>query len=97
MQYGREVGVVSGPWAPQRVEQRASAFVAMLLMPASRIENMIDPDRDIEFDVVRDMAQTLRVGKTALIEHLHNIGAMTMLKRDAMREQIERNREKFEE
>jgi Zn-dependent peptidase ImmA (M78 family) len=94
-QYGQEVGVVSGPWAPQRVEQRANAFAAMLLMPASMIENMIDQDRDIELDVVRDMAQTLRVSKIALIEHLHNMGAMTMLKRDAMREQIEQNGEKF--
>jgi len=85
-QYGQEVGVVSGPWAPQRVEQRANAFAAMLLMPVSMIEEMIGQYTDIEFDAVRNMARTLRVSNAALIEHLHNIGAITMLQRDDMRE-----------
>lgn len=86
-QYGQEVGVVSGPWAPQRVEQRANAFAAMLLMPVSMIEKMIARYGNVDFGAVQDMSRTLRVSKAALIEHLHNIGAITMLQRNDMREQ----------
>jgi hypothetical protein len=84
-QYVSEVGIVSGPWAPMRVEQRADAFAAMLLMPIEYIKHL--KGRTIEFADVQETATQLCVGKSALIEHLHNLGFMSMPERDALREQ----------
>lgn len=85
-QYGQEVGVVSGPWAPLRVEQRANAFAAMLLMPVELIARHRRRFTDLNIAAIRHMADTLRVSRSALIEHLYNIGMCTMLERDELRE-----------
>ena len=48
-QYGQEVGVASGNWAPQFIEKRANAFAGMLLMPREAIEKYIDEKNDFSW------------------------------------------------
>jgi Zn-dependent peptidase ImmA (M78 family) len=38
----RRIGIVDGPWAPTRVEQRARAFAAHLLMPGEQVLRFIE-------------------------------------------------------
>lgn len=89
-QYGQEVGISSGPWAPAGVEKRANAFAAMLLMPPERVEERLEAVSDksnISAEDVQAMADVLQVSTTALIEHLHNIGAINVPDRDRLREE----------
>jgi Zn-dependent peptidase ImmA (M78 family) len=87
-QYGQEVGISSGPWAPPGVEKRANAFAAMLLMPPDIIEKKFRGISDISnFEQVKILANDLQVSATALIEHFHNIGAINVLERNKLREE----------
>ncbi len=86
-QYGQEVAISSGPWAPPGVEKRANAFAAMLLMPPDIIEEKLRHIANIyDLEQMKTMANDLQVSATALIEHLHNIGAINVLERDKLRE-----------
>lgn len=87
-QYGQEVGISSGPWAPVGVEKRANAFAAMLLMPPGAVEEKIRSVDDLaRLATVRDIAEDLHVSATAFIEHLFNLGAIGILDRDRLRKE----------
>lgn len=87
-QYGQEVGISSGPWAPSGVEKRANAFAAMLLMPPEVIESKLGVITDIScFEDVLPVANDLHVSMAALIEHLYNLGAIGISERDKLREE----------
>lgn len=64
----------STPWAPEAVERRANAFAAMFLMPYRLVDAAI-----IRFGPVTDatslarVAERLKCGKSAVLEHLKNI------------------------
>lgn len=71
-----ELGIVSGPWAPLEIEQRANAFAAAFLMPqgllrrvAARMEL-----RYYEFDGVAELAGVLQVSVVSLADRLYNLG-----------------------
>lgn len=74
-QYGQEVGVASGNWAPQFIEKRANAFAGMLLMPREAIEKYIDEENDFSWGTkeFKSLMERLQVGKKALLEHLSNL------------------------
>jgi Zn-dependent peptidase ImmA (M78 family) len=86
-QYGQEVGISSGPWAPFGVEKRANAFAAMLLMPPSIIEKKLTSiNNNLSMENIQNIATDLQVSTTALIEHLYNLGAISILERDKLRQ-----------
>ncbi len=73
---GRRLAIASGPWAPRDVERRANAFAAMLLMPASLVQRaaatLTVPLATVEG--VREISSTLRAGRSAVLNHLKNLG-----------------------
>lgn len=80
------VGIASGPWAPAGVEKRANAFAAMFLMPRSLVLQAFgsgavysDPEE------VAAAADRLRVGTSALIEHIYNLGLIDEYNRGTLR------------
>lgn len=87
-EYGQEVGITSGPWAPVGVERRANAFAAMLLMPLDIIDEHITEYGDaITIDVCRDKAALLKVSVSSLIDHLCNLGKIDIQIRDRLRDE----------
>ena len=73
---GRRLAIASGPWAPRDVERRANAFAAMLLMPTSLVQQAVAtlsaPVATVEG--VREVASRLRAGRSAVLNHLKNLG-----------------------
>ncbi len=85
--YGTDLVIASGPWAPVDLEKRANAFAAMFLMPAELIEEL-SVSRQQNFEQARDVwstANQLRVGYSALVEHLYNLSFISELTRDRLR------------
>jgi len=79
----KSVTHTSGPWASPGVEKRANAFSAMLLMPrylVRRLAGCADIDR------ISEAAQSMRVGISALIEHLYNLNMIDEMERGSLRE-----------
>jgi Zn-dependent peptidase ImmA (M78 family) len=72
---GRRLAVASGPWAPMEIEQRANAFAAHFLMPPEAIRSFLDgmSVEQIDGEMIDLLAAHFRVGRTAMIEHLHNL------------------------
>ena len=73
---GRALAVASGPWAPRAIEQRANAFAAMLLMPASLVKRTL---AELEVAVatkegVNTVAERLGASRHAVLNHLANLG-----------------------
>ena len=80
------VGISSGPWAPAGVEKRANAFAAMFLMPRRLVLNAFDSGDDYaDPDAIAAAAERLRVGTSALFEHLFNLGLIDEYQRDMLR------------
>ena len=73
---GRRLAIASGPWAPRDVERRANAFAAMLLMPTSLVQQAVAtlsvPVATVEG--IREVASRLRAGRSAVLNHLKNLG-----------------------
>ena len=72
---GRRLAIVSGPWAPLAVEQRANAFAAMFLMPPLLVKRAVS---QMEMPVntaaaVGSIASVLRTGFEATLRHLQNL------------------------
>jgi Zn-dependent peptidase ImmA (M78 family) len=80
----KRISHTSGPWAPPGIEKRANAFAAMLLMPRDMVRRSISKD-GVNSGSVREAAQTMRVGVSALIEHLYNISMLDEFERDELR------------
>ncbi|MCA9711242.1 MAG: ImmA/IrrE family metallo-endopeptidase, partial [Myxococcales bacterium] len=83
------VGVVSNPWAPQRMERRANAFAAMLLMPRAAVTARLPDDpRRWTAGLLRDAMQELGVGKSSFTWQLVNLGLISVSERDAWLDEL---------
>ena len=81
---GRSLSLASGPWAPRRIEQRASAFAAEILVPASLIRyDCMGKSADFSsLDGIIELSEKYVVGKITLLNHLRNRGFITENERD---------------
>jgi len=79
----RRITHVSGPWAPPGIEKRANAFAAMLLMSRDLLCRSIPPG-EVTADTLREAAEVLQVGTSALVEHLYNTSMVDEFKRDEL-------------
>jgi Zn-dependent peptidase ImmA (M78 family) len=85
--YGDELAVATGPWAPLAIEQRANAFAAAFLMPTWLLRDALadttahadDPD------AIRFVSTKLRVSVSSLIDRLYNLGEITFEERIQLR------------
>lgn len=84
---GVPLAMVSGPWAPVDLEQRANAFAAMLLMPPDLIWRTIRAcSEDVaSADGVRAVARQLRTSPTATLEHLTNLAFVDQAANEVIR------------
>lgn len=75
---GAGLGVVSGPWAPPRIERAANAFAIELLLPLAGVlervgrawEAQTEAQREAQVSVLMD---AYGLGRTAVTEHLANL------------------------
>lgn len=79
----KKLSHLSGPWASARTEKRANAFAAMFLAPPSAIRHRL---AHISLDTIRDLAGEVKMGITALVEHLYNVGLIDDVERDRLRQ-----------
>lgn len=86
-EWGEELAVASGPWAPLAIEQRANAFAAAFLMPSwllgtaiAALERPIDDPESISV-----LAGQLRVSVSSLVDRLYNLGEITVEGRSRLR------------
>ena len=83
------VGIVSNSWAPELLEKRANAFAAMLVMPREALEASLPRNpRQWTAEDLRDAMQKLGVGRTALMNHLHNLGFISHSEREAWLDEL---------
>lgn len=85
--YGQRLALISGPWAPPGVEQRANAFAAMLLMPCELVNRhcaRLDGP-PVRPDDIRMLAQAMQTGFYATLEHLCNLGRIDQADKEAIR------------
>lgn len=84
---GRPLAVASGPWAPRAIEQRANAFAAMLLMPASMVKRVVAglADSVTTTESIDRVARRMGTGRLAVLRHLTNLGFID----EADRQQLE--------
>jgi len=80
----RRITHTSGPWAPPGIEKRANAFAAMLLMPRDLVRRSLPLD-DLNRKTLFEAADSMRVGASALVEHLYNTSVIDEFKRDELR------------
>jgi Zn-dependent peptidase ImmA (M78 family) len=86
-EWGEEVAVASGPWAPLAVEQRANAFAAAFLMPSRLLREAVAAlTRPIdEPGSMLILANRLRVSTSSLVDRLYNLGEITLEDRIRLR------------
>jgi Zn-dependent peptidase ImmA (M78 family) len=83
------VGIVSNSWAPELLEKRANAFAAMLIMPREALQASLPPNpRQWTAEDLGDAMKQLGVGRTALMNHLHNLGFISHSEREAWLDQL---------
>lgn len=86
-EHARRITHTSGPWAAPGIEKRANAFAAMLLMPRDLVHRFIPPEA-LDLHGLFEAATLMRVGPTALLEHLYNIGLIDEIHRDELRARL---------
>jgi Zn-dependent peptidase ImmA (M78 family) len=81
--------MISGPWAPRELEQRANAFAAALLMPPDLLRRTcaVSPGQ-FTFDLLLGLAKRLNVSTDALAHHLENTGLIDETTRDGLLAQL---------
>jgi len=87
-EYGDELAVASGPWAPVAIEQRANAFAAAFLMPTWLLREAL-ASLDMPFDApegIATVAREIRVSASSLIDRLYNLGELSFDDRYRLRE-----------
>lgn len=89
---GSQLALVSGPWAPRSVEQRANAFAAALLMPDEMIVAAYDmfgshPSSG-DYDDLIQVAKDIDVSPDALSWHLRNRAFIDDVQCEALRAQF---------
>ncbi len=86
--HGRNLAIISGPWAPRDLEKRANAFAAALLMPPELLKKGLHRDDDLNFEGLLALAKRLHVSTDALAHHLANCGLITEATRDILLDQL---------
>jgi Zn-dependent peptidase ImmA (M78 family) len=81
--------MISGPWAPKELEQRANAFAAALLMPPDLLKrDLYGRGDDLDFSSLLALAKRLHVSPDALAHHLENCALITETTRDVLLAQL---------
>jgi Zn-dependent peptidase ImmA (M78 family) len=78
-EYGDELAIATGPWAPVAIEQRANAFAAAFLMPTWLLRAALataTAPADAP-DTIRSVSAQLHVSASSLIDRLYNLGEIT--------------------
>ncbi len=86
--HGRNLALISGPWAPRELEQRANAFAAALLMPSELLKRGLQDGSELDFDGLLALAKRLHVSTDALAHHLENCGLISEATRDLLLAQL---------
>jgi Zn-dependent peptidase ImmA (M78 family) len=97
-EYGDELAVATGPWAPVAIEQRANAFAAAFLMPTWLLRDALALAADVPDDLatIKTVSARLRVSASSLIDRLFNLGEITFDDRGQLRAAWMLDRERFE-
>ncbi len=86
---GQSLAMISGPWAPRELEQRANAFAAALLMPPDLLRKAFAvSEKQFTFDLLLGLAKRLKVSTDALAHHLENMGLIDETTRDGLLAQL---------
>jgi Zn-dependent peptidase ImmA (M78 family) len=85
--HGRDLAMISGPWAPRDLEKRANAFAAALLMPPELLKQGLNSDVDLDYEGLLALAKRLSVSTDALAHHLANCRLISEANRDVLLEQ----------
>ena len=84
-----KVGIVSSSWAPDLLEKRANAFAAMLMMPQEALKASLPPNpHQWTAEDLGDAMRKLGVGRTALMNHLHNLGFIGYSEKEAWLDEL---------
>jgi Zn-dependent peptidase ImmA (M78 family) len=84
-----KVGIISSSWAPDLLEKRANAFAAMLMMPREALKASLPPNpRQWTAEDLGDAMKKLGVGRTALMNHLHNLGFIGYSEKEAWLDEL---------
>jgi hypothetical protein len=86
-EHARRITHTSGPWAAPGIEKRANAFAAMLLMPRNLVRRFL-PIETLDLQGLFEAATSMRVGPSALLEHLYNIDIIDEIHRDELRAKL---------
>ena len=86
--HGRDLAMISGPWAPRELEKRANAFAAALLMPPDLLKKGVEDATDLDFESLLTIAKRLEVSPDALAHHLENTGLIGEATRDVLLAQL---------
>lgn len=73
---------VSGAWTTPRTEKRANAFAAMFLASRTAVRKAFF---EHGAEKTREMARTLQLGHSSLVEHLYNLGLIDEATRERLR------------
>jgi Zn-dependent peptidase ImmA (M78 family) len=86
-EYGDELAIATGPWAPLAIEQRANAFAAAFLMPTWLLRDALASGtaRADDPDTIRSASAQLRVSASSLVDRLYNLGEITFEERIQLR------------
>jgi Zn-dependent peptidase ImmA (M78 family) len=86
-EYGGELAIASGPWAPLAIEQRANAFAAAFLMPTWLLRDALTSGtaRADDPDTIRSVSAQLHVSASSLVDRLYNLGEITFEERIQLR------------
>lgn len=78
-EYGDELAIATGPWAPLAIEQRANAFAAALLMPTWLLRDAFNAVGLAASDprAIRSVSARLKVSASSLVDRLYNLGELT--------------------
>jgi Zn-dependent peptidase ImmA (M78 family) len=86
--HGRDLAMISGPWAPRDLEKRANAFAAALLMPPELLKKGLNIDVDLSYEGLLALAKRLHVSTDALAHHLANCRLISEANRDVLLDQL---------
>jgi Zn-dependent peptidase ImmA (M78 family) len=78
-EYGDELAIATGPWAPVAIEQRANAFAAAFLMPTWLLKEALSAaEAPIDNpETIKTVSARLRVSASSLIDRLYNLDEIT--------------------
>lgn len=80
----RELGITSGPWGPYRVEQRARAFAAALLIGFDPLNEAVRYEALLDGDAISRLTERFAVPWTAMLGQLRFDGHLTWAEHDTL-------------